>query len=366
MPLINFVTAFSDNLAVAHDYAAKWIFPWRHFSQPSEVDRPLHPFLVVVGPGHHVTSGESGKGPQNESFNPSNRDVKASADYAGRGHWGTGMDIRKLSDTTAAEVTGLDLTAPLPSEAAAILNETFTGHSVLVIRGQHLTPAQLLAAVELFGTVFHQHNTRFALPACPQIHYISNQDHFPDGRRYIPGEGWHTDHSNDPRPPKATVLHAVTLPDHGGDTQFANMAAAYTALSPCMKDRIVDLMAIHVYQSSHSERQLMALTAGKDRVPNAVLHPLTRTHPETGRKSIYINPIRIEGIVGLNHKEALPLLQDLLSHATQEKFQYRHQWQQGDLVLWDNRCLLHKANSDYDMAQKRYLYRVMLAGDVPY
>ena len=276
------------------------------------------------------------------------------------------MNIRKLSDTTGAEATGLDLTVPLSPETTAILNEAFTEHSVLVIRDQHLTPAQLLAAVELFGTVFHQHNTRFALSTCPQIHYISNQDHFPDGQRYIPGEGWHTDHSNDPKPPKATVLHAVTLPDRGGDTQFANMAAAYAALPSLMKDQIADLMAIHVYQSSHSARQLMALTADRERVPNAVLHPMTRTHPENGRKSIYINPIRIEGIVGLDHKEALPLLQDLLNHVTQEQFQYRHQWQQGDLVLWDNRCLLHKANGDYDMAQTRYLYRVMLQGDVPH
>jgi len=220
--------------------------------------------------------------------------------------------------------------------------------------------------VELFGKIFLQHNTRFALPDCPQIHYISNQDFFPDGRRYIPGEGWHTDHSNEVRPPKATVLHAVTLPDQGGDTQFANMAAAYEALDQTMKDRIASLMGIHVYQSSHSTRKLMGLSeANKERVPNAVLHPITRTHPENGRKAIYINPIRIEGIVGLDHKEALPLLDDLLAHATQPRFQYRHQWQQGDLTIWDNRCLLHKANGDYDHAQTRYLYRVMLQGDVP-
>ena len=151
------------------------------------------------------------------------------------------------------------------------------------------------------------------MPECPQIHYLSNQDRFPDGRRYIPGEGWHTDHSNDTRPPKATVLHAVTLPDHGGDTQFANMAAAWSALSPALQERIAGLLAIHVYQSSHSARKLMALSdANKERVPNAVLHPLVRTHPENGRKSIYINPIRIEGIFGMDHKEALPLLDELL------------------------------------------------------
>jgi taurine dioxygenase len=276
------------------------------------------------------------------------------------------MEITLLSDHTGAEARGVDLARPVTREVRDTLAEAFVERSVLVVREQSLGPHQVLAAVELFGRVFQQHNTRFAIPECPQIHYLSNQDHFPDGRRYIPGEGWHTDHSNDTRPPKATVLHAVTLPDRGGDTQFANMAAAWSALAPALQERLADLMAIHVYQSSHSARKLMALSdANKERVPNAVLHPIVRTHPENGRKSIYINPIRIEGILGLDHKEALPLLDELLRHATAERFQYRHRWKPGDLVIWDNRCLLHKANGDYDMEQTRYLYRVMLQGDVP-
>jgi taurine dioxygenase len=277
------------------------------------------------------------------------------------------MEILPLGEHTGVEVRGIDLGRPVPDALRATLNRAFVDHSVLVVRDQHLSPQQVLAAVGLFGTVFQQHNTRFALPDCPQIHYLSNQDHFPDGRRYIPGEGWHTDHSNDTRPPKATVLHAVTLPDEGGDTQFANMAEAYGALGKATQERIDGLFAIHVYQSSHSARKLMALSdANKERVPNAVLHPMVRTHPESDRKTLYINPIRIEGILGLDHKEALPLLADLLEHATADRFQYRHQWRSGDLVMWDNRCLLHKANGDYDMNQTRYLYRVMLQGDVPH
>jgi taurine dioxygenase len=276
------------------------------------------------------------------------------------------MEIRHLSGHTGAEAMGIDLSRPVSAETKTALNQAFVEQGVLVIRDQDLAPAQMLAAVTLFGSVFQQHNTRFAIPDCPEIHYISNQDRFPDGTRYIPGEGWHTDHSNDSRPPKATVLHAVTLPGQGGDTQFANMAAAYAALPEAMRDRIAGLMAIHVYQSSHSGRKLMGLSeANKERVPNAVIHPIVRTHPESGRKSIYINPIRIEGIVGLDHKEALPLLDELLEHGTREAFQYRHEWRPGDLVIWDNRCLLHKANGDYDMDQTRYLYRVMLQGDVP-
>jgi len=276
------------------------------------------------------------------------------------------MHIRPLSDHTGAEVLGIDLTAELDAPTKAALNRAFVDHHVLVVRDQHLAPQQVVTAVEMFGEIFRQQNTRFSIEGCPQIHYVSNQDSWPDGTRYIPGDGWHTDHSNAARPPKATVLHAVSLPDKGGDTQYANTAAAYTALPEKTRERIASLMGIHVYQSTHSARKLMNLSStDKERIPNATLHPLVRTHPENGKRAIYINPIRIEGILGLDNKEALPLLDDLLAHCTDTRFQYRHRWKPGDFVMWDNRCLLHKANGDYDMSQTRYLYRVMLQGDVP-
>ncbi len=274
--------------------------------------------------------------------------------------------IIPLSSHTGAEVRGVDLTQPVDAALRERLNRAFVEHSVLVFRDQHLSPRQLLDAVRLFGDVFPQHNTRFALPDCPEIHYISNQDFRPDGRRYIPGDGWHTDHSNAAEPPKATVLHAVQLPDRGGDTQFVNMQRAYEDLPEPMHRRIDSLRAVHVYQSRHSERKLMALTdEAKRNVPDAVEHPLVRTHPESGRRSIYLNPIRIEGIVGMEESEALALLDQLLAHATQPRYEYRHEWRSGDMVMWDNRCLLHKANGDYDMSQVRYLYRIMLKGDAP-
>jgi len=274
--------------------------------------------------------------------------------------------ITPLSEHTGAEVLGIDLSEPVDEAARKDLNRAFTDRSVLVFREQHLSPHQLVAAVGLFGEIFPQHNSRFALPECPLVHYISNQDFYPDGSRYIPGEGFHTDHSNAACPPKATVLHAVSLPERGGDTQYVNMHRAYDDLSDQTKRRLVGLEAIHVYESRYSARKMMALSEeGRDRVPDAVVHPIVRTHPESGRKAIYINPIRIDAIVGMPEAEALSLLADLLEHATQLRYQYRHRWHAGDLVMWDNRSLLHKANSDYDMSQLRYLYRVMLKGDVP-
>jgi taurine dioxygenase len=274
--------------------------------------------------------------------------------------------ITPLSWHTGAELRGLDLRRPVTAAIRARLNAAFAAHSVLVFRDQQLSPAQMLEAAQLFGEVFPQHNPRFALPECPLVHYISNQDHYPDGRRYIPGEGYHTDHSNAPCPPKATMLHAVRLPGRGGDTQFVNMQRAYDELPEATKRRIAGLQAVHVYQSRHSARKLMELSAQAHHgIPEAVAHPLVRTHPESGRKAIYINPIRIEGILGMEEAAALPLLDALLAHAVQPRYEYRHRWQPGDLVLWDNRCLLHKANGDYDMSEVRYLYRLMLKGDRP-
>jgi len=278
--------------------------------------------------------------------------------------------INPLSAHTGAEILDVDLSQPVDEPLRKTLNDAFIKHAVLAIRGQKLDPHQFLAAAKLFGEIFPQHNTRFSVPECPEIHYISNQDTFEDGKVYIPGEGYHTDHSNDRQPPKATVLHAVKLPRTGGDTQFVNMYEAYDALSQPVKARIDKLQAVHVYQSSLSTRKLMALKdETKTTAKTEVVHPLVRTHPISGRRAIYINPIRIERLIGengeLSREETIELLDMLLEHATQDRFQYRHEWHEGDMVIWDNRCLMHKANGDYPVSEVRYLYRLMLKGGTP-
>jgi len=276
------------------------------------------------------------------------------------------ITFKSLSDHTGVEVEGLDLSQPLSSEARERVYRAWLEHSVLVVRDQNLNPHQLLAAAKQFGDPLHQHNTRFQLEECPEIHYISNQDKYEDGRRYIPGSGYHTDHSNAANPPKATILHAKALPKTGGDTQFVNMARAFETLDIDMQKRINGLKAEHVYQSSHSSRKLVGLTEKrKAEIEKSVSHPLIRTHDETARKAIYINPIRIERIIGMDDEEALPLLDYLLEHSIQMTHEYRHRWEVGDFVMWDNRVLMHKANPDYDMKEKRYLYRLMLQGPRP-
>jgi len=235
------------------------------------------------------------------------------------------LSVTPLSAHTGAEIVGADLSDPVDEQSRKLLNQTLLDHSVIVIRDQKLNALQFLEAMKIFGEIFLQHNPRFAVPECPQIHYISNQDKFEDGRVYIPGEGYHTDHSNDVEPPKATGLYALKIPKIGGDTQFINMYEAYDALPEEMKKRLDGLQARHVYQSKYSERKLPSLTEERRKIASgSAIHPIVRKHPGTGRKAIYINPIRIEEIIGIPEQKALSLLDELLEHATQEKFQYRH------------------------------------------
>ena len=271
----------------------------------------------------------------------------------------------KLSQILGLEIKNLDLKQVVKNNIKLKLQKLFIENSVLVIRNQDLNAIQFQKCAEIFGDIFKQHNTRFSIKENPLVHYISNQDKFEDGKVYIPGEGFHTDHSNDVNPPKATILLAKELPSYGGDTQFVNMNKLYENLPLALRKKIKDLKAKHVYQSKYSKRKLMNL---KKNVNNddKVIHPLIRTHPETGLKSLYINPIRIENIINYNEQQTIDLLNKLMEFVKSKKYEYRHKWKIGDFVIWDNRILMHKANGDYDMNERRYLYRIMLKGDKPY
>ena len=160
---------------------------------------------------------------------------------------------------------------------------------------------------------------------------------------------------------------AKQLLETGDDTQFVNMTRAYEDLPLDIKKRIDRRKAKHVSQSKFSAQKLTGLTPeAKKHVPDFVMHPLVRTRPETGRETLYVNQIRIEGTEVLEEAETLELLDALIDHATQTKYQYRHKWRLNDLVIWQSRCLLHQANGDYNFSQTGYLYRVMPQGDAPY
>jgi taurine dioxygenase len=273
--------------------------------------------------------------------------------------------ITPLSEHTGAEVSGLDFGKPIEPQDRDTLNRAFVNRHVLVIREQHFTPDQFKSAAELFGKLQPHDKKEHHVPGHPDVSYVSN-DEFVNGRRIIPGETFHTDHSNHPRPPKATMLLAVALPSHGGDTQYVNMHSAYDDLPAETKQKIDGLKAVHVYLSKFSPRPLGHLTEeSRRKLPPPGIHPLVRTHPENGRKALFLNPVRMESIVGMDDQAALALIDDLMRHATQKKYEYRHKWRHGDWVLWDNRSVMHQANPDYDMNERRYLYRLMLKGEAP-
>lgn len=277
----------------------------------------------------------------------------------------TSFSIAPLTDHTGAEVTGLDFRKPIDSETRAKLNEAFVEHHVLVLRDQEFSPDDFKVAVQVFGELQPHDKKEHHVPGHPDVSYVSN-DEFVNGRRIIPGETFHTDHSNHPRPPKATTLFAVNLPSSGGDTQYVNMHDAYDDLSEATKRRIEGLKAVHAYLSKYSPRPLGYLSEeSRKKLPPPGVHPLVRTHPENGRKALFLNPVRMEAIVGMEDADALKLIGELMTHATQKKYEYRHRWRHGDWVIWDNRSVMHQANPDYDMNERRYLYRLMLKGEVP-
>src|SRR5215469_4277145 len=234
--------------------------------------------------------------------------------------------ITPLTEHTGAEVTGLDFTHPIAPGDLTILRRAFVDHHVLVMRDQRFGPQEFRAAAQLFGELQPHDKQERHVPGHPGVDYVSN-DQIEKGRRIIPGETFHTDHSNHPRPPKATTLFAVELPASGGDTQYVNMHDAYDDLPEATKEKIAGLKAVHVYQSKYSPRRLAGLNEESRRsLPPPGVHPLVRTHPENGRKALFLNPVRMESIVGMNDPDGLALIDELMRHATQQKYEDRNRW----------------------------------------
>ncbi|MDB5863026.1 MAG: hypothetical protein JWO70_832 [Betaproteobacteria bacterium] len=267
------------------------------------------------------------------------------------------------SHQTGAEIRGLDLTRPVDAELKTRLNRDFAKYHVLVFRDQKLSAAQFAAAGELFGPLHSQHHKDIRALGHPEVSEIRNTEVAP-GKYMIAGESFHTDHSNHPCPPRATSLHTVTLPSRGGDTQFVNVHLAYDELPDEMKHRIEGLKAVHAFESRYTPRKMRELSPeSRKALPPPAIHPLVRTHPDNGRKFLYMNPVRMDSILGMEDGAAMALLRELMAHATQQKYEYRHKWLMGDMVIWDNRSVMHQANGDYDMKEVRHLYRIMIQDD---
>ena len=273
------------------------------------------------------------------------------------------LQITPMNAPLGAEVSGIDLAQPVPAATQAALYAAWIRHAVLVIRDQQLQPPQFVQVARLFGDLMAQQLKKFTLADHPEVGTISSRDlPLVDGKLHVRGENFHTDHSNFPAPPKATTLHAVALPDQGGDTQFVDVRAAYDDLPEATKRTILPLRSAHVYESSHSPRKMAALPDAERAAIPQTLQPLVIRHPDSGRAALYLNTGRMEGVEGMDGDAGFALIDSLYAHATQSKYEYRHQWLPGDLVIWDNRSVMHQANPDYDPAQYRFLYRIMLQG----
>lgn len=273
------------------------------------------------------------------------------------------VTVSLLSDTVGADIHGADLSGPLSSDDLTIIRQALIDNLVLVIRDQQLDPGELLSAVRLFGETMAQHLTNTLMRNRPEIAVLDSREMPPDNEgQVIPfgGRDWHTDHTNHERPPKYTALYAVKLPSKGGDTSFANMQVAYNSIGSEEQRELAKLQTINKI-----EDYVYIDAQARERFGNLPIHPLIRTHPDTGRKAIYVHPGKLERIVGREPKESLDFVNRLLDRVITPANTYRHIWREGDFLLCDNRAVLHLAHQDYDMAEGRVMHRLLLRGERP-
>lgn len=279
------------------------------------------------------------------------------------------IEIRPLSDALGAEVIGADLSTAGDDATYERIHAALLQYGVLAIRDQELTPRQHIAFSRRFGELDIHVLDQFLLPGHPEILVVSNKK--VNGKAVglaDAGRRWHSDISYRERPSLGSLLYAIEIPPEGGDTLFANMSGAYETLSKKMKARVAGLKAAHSYiylygQSEDGARP--ALTEEqRTKVPD-VLHPVVRSHPETGLKALYVSPGLTVRILGMEAGESRALLAELHEHSTKPAFVYRHEWRRHDVVFWDNRCTMHLA-AEFDPKFTRHMHRTTVKGDRPF
>lgn len=264
------------------------------------------------------------------------------------------LEIRPLSNALGAEIIGFDCSQPFDDDAFSVLHRAHLEHLVLVFRAQTLTPRQQINFSKRFGPLdAHPSQGTAHLDGYPDILVISTKSE--NGRDVgirNAGPMWHSDLAYRERPALGSMLYALELPDSGGNTGFANMYKAHETLPAEIKQKLDGKRAMF-----HSTRSKID-----------ALHPILRTHPETGRKSVFVNPQLTTGIEGMEQAQADALLAEVYAHNANSDAIYWHQWQPGDLTFWDNRCVQHIADHSRldDPSYIRHMHRTTIAGDVPY
>jgi taurine dioxygenase len=275
------------------------------------------------------------------------------------------IEIRPLGQI-GAEIRGVDVKA-LDDATFAAIYRGWLDHNVVVVPGQELEIEDFLRYSRRFGQVLPHPSKMTRHPDHPEITLLGVDKFGPDGQLKLAvyrrgAEGWHTDGAYDQEPFKATQLYALAVPSTGGDTLFASMYAAYSALPPRLKQRLDGREGAFTYGG---RARATALLDEEDRDWKPVFHPIVRTHPETGRRALYFDPGKILRIEGLEAEESDALIEELTGYMIQPGAQYRHAWRKGDIVIWDNRCSYHRAAGDYPPEEDRIHWRVSIKEHPP-
>ena len=275
--------------------------------------------------------------------------------------------IAPLSEAMAAEIIGLDLSRPLDGETFSAVNEAFLDHQVLCFRNQKLSPDGQVAFSRLFGQVIVHDNSRYALGDHQEILVLSND--VDENGEHIgvvdAGDIWHSDLQFKPQPAKCTILYALKNPAQGGATDFTNQYLAYEKLPEATRTRIGGLRGVNSISKLKNRRAPISgerkgareFYIRQERENPDIEHPLARVHPETGRISLYCSPRFTYRLAGLAEDEGDALLDELVRHSAKREFRYRHEWRDGDLLMWDNRCVNHRATGGYTYPDIRLIYR---------
>lgn len=280
------------------------------------------------------------------------------------------LTIRPLDAPLGAEVLGLNLNAPLSDSDFDLLHRAHLDHHVLVFRQQDITPQQQVDFSRRWGPLQRHVLHQFALPGHPDVLIVSNiLEH---GRPIGLGDAgvfWHSDLSYKDKPSLGSFLHAQELPAEGGDTLFANQHLAWDELPLALKRTVDGRLAEHSYLKQYAALQRRSpwrpdLSEAQRAAVPPQTHPVVRTHPETGRKALFVSEHFTTRIVGLPDDESAAVLQALFEHSTQPRYVYHHHWQNGDLVFWDNRSVVHLATG-CPIRLRRKLYRTTIEGDRP-
>jgi len=277
------------------------------------------------------------------------------------------MDVRPISGALGAEVRGVDLSRELSNRETDDIHGAFLEHKVLFFRGPELAPPQQLRVARIFGEPAEYPFIK-GLDEAPEVIEILKTEQ--DTVNF--GGGWHSDTAYMPEPAMGTVLHAVEVPDAGGDTLFANMVMAYEALSDGMKALIADLRGVNDSDALYGGSRAAAMSKLDGMARNNVAegksyvseHPVVRTHPQTGQKGLYLSRVHTRRFAGMSEEESRPLIEYLADHAVRPEFTCRIRWEPGAVTVWDNRVTQHYALNDYQ-GKRRRMRRVTLKGDRP-